>query len=338
MGFADSRGKLRAQSNALRVLVECGGNERIARLRTAPALQQKTGLHRLMQEMVADYNMQESSAREVCEAVWVAFCGSACPLPPAEPTVQQPRRETSPQKTQPEPKPKPPEPKPQPVQKPQPMQKPEPVRKPQPMQKHQPMQKPEPMQKPQPPKNPQQDEIFSWPEFYVTEEEAKYGGKIRTYFQDRPEMHTLPSYREIQPHKRGDGVRISSGVYLDHNKYWKYSDGVLRAYLRGGWIRDFLGDVFDGVKWFFLPILIMVVYGFIAKAKTGVFPELPFLAPFALTPSIHLYKPSGWFGWLYFCLLLVVNIAALIYILAQSSLTIGDIKKARNELQRRKTL
>ena len=145
-----SCGKLRPQANALRVLVECGGNERIAQLRTAPALQQKTGLHRLVQELVTEYSMQETMARGVCGAVWEAFCGSACPLSPAETTGQPLHREAPPQEKQPEPKPKPLEPSPQP----------------------QPMQNPEPMQKPQPPKNPQQDELFSWPESYVTEEEA----------------------------------------------------------------------------------------------------------------------------------------------------------------------
>lgn len=76
-----SCGKLRAQSNALRVLVECGGNERIARLRTAPALQQKTEMHRLMQEMIVDYNMKEASVREVCDAVWIAFCEAEAQMP-----------------------------------------------------------------------------------------------------------------------------------------------------------------------------------------------------------------------------------------------------------------
>ena len=75
-----SRGKLRAQANALRVLIECGGNQRIASLRSAPALQQRTELHRLVREMVTEYNMQEASARDICGAVWKAFCGTEVPL------------------------------------------------------------------------------------------------------------------------------------------------------------------------------------------------------------------------------------------------------------------
>ena len=75
-----SRGKLRAQANALRVLIECGGNQRIASLRSAPALQQRTELHRLVQEMVTEYNMQETSARDICGAIWEAFCGTEVPL------------------------------------------------------------------------------------------------------------------------------------------------------------------------------------------------------------------------------------------------------------------
>ena len=75
-----SRGKLRPQAHALRVLVECGGNKRIAQMRNAPALQQKTGLHRLMQEMVTEYGLQETMARGVCGAVWEAFCGTEVPL------------------------------------------------------------------------------------------------------------------------------------------------------------------------------------------------------------------------------------------------------------------
>ena len=75
-----SQGKLRPQSNALRVLIECGGNQRIASLRSAPALQQRTELHRLVQEMVTEYGIQEAMAREVCGAAWEAFCGTEAPL------------------------------------------------------------------------------------------------------------------------------------------------------------------------------------------------------------------------------------------------------------------
>lgn len=87
-----SQGKLRPQSNALRVLVSCGGNQRIASLRSAPALQQRTELHRLVQEMVTEYNMQETSARDICGAIWEAFCGTEVPLNQlAEPIPAQSR-------------------------------------------------------------------------------------------------------------------------------------------------------------------------------------------------------------------------------------------------------
>ena len=75
-----SQGKLRPQSNALRVLIECGGNQRIGQLRDASPLRQKTELHRLVQEMVTEYNMQETSARDICGAIWEAFCGTEVPL------------------------------------------------------------------------------------------------------------------------------------------------------------------------------------------------------------------------------------------------------------------
>ena len=75
-----SKGKLRPEYNALRVLVECGGNERIARLRNAPPDRQKTELHRLMRELVAEHSMQEAMAREICGAVWEAFLGTEVPL------------------------------------------------------------------------------------------------------------------------------------------------------------------------------------------------------------------------------------------------------------------
>lgn len=75
-----SQGKLRPQSNALRVLVSCGGNQRIGQLRDASPLRQKTELHRLVQEMVTEYSMQENMAREVCGAVWEAFLGTEAPL------------------------------------------------------------------------------------------------------------------------------------------------------------------------------------------------------------------------------------------------------------------
>lgn len=87
-----SQGKLRPQSNALRVLVSCGGNQRIGQLRDASPLRQKTELHRLVQEMVTEYSMQENMAREVCGAVWEAFLGTEAPLTQlAEPVPAQSR-------------------------------------------------------------------------------------------------------------------------------------------------------------------------------------------------------------------------------------------------------
>ena len=91
-----SQGKLRPQSNALRVLVSCGGNQRIGQLRDASPLRQKTELHRLVQEMVTEYGIQEAMAREVCGAVWEAFLGTEAPLTQmAEPVPAQSRTLTS---------------------------------------------------------------------------------------------------------------------------------------------------------------------------------------------------------------------------------------------------
>ncbi len=82
LGFFEdySKGKLRPEYNALRVLVECGGNERIARLRNAPPDRQKSELHRLVRELVTEHSMQETMAREICGAVWEAFLGTEVPL------------------------------------------------------------------------------------------------------------------------------------------------------------------------------------------------------------------------------------------------------------------
>ena len=82
LGFFEdySKGKLKPEFNALRVLVECGGNERIAQLRSAPPDRQKSELHRLVREMVTEHGMQERLTREICEAVWEAFLGTEAPL------------------------------------------------------------------------------------------------------------------------------------------------------------------------------------------------------------------------------------------------------------------
>ena len=92
LGFFEdySKGKLKPEFNALRVLVECGGNERIAQLRNAPVLQQQAGLHRLVRELVTEHSMQENMAREICGAVWEAFCGTKAPLSQTE--TQKPEK------------------------------------------------------------------------------------------------------------------------------------------------------------------------------------------------------------------------------------------------------
>ena len=328
--FADySRGKMAAQQRQLAVFCQCGGHTAIQKLRGASRADQQLGYHRLIQEMVDGYGLRREVALDIGGAYWRVALGTEPPEASApRPTPPEP----TPPKPQPEPKPVPPKPQPKPEPKPEPP-KPQPEPKPVP-----PKPQPKPMQKPQPPKDPQQDEIFSWPEFYVTEEEAKYGGPIKIYFPNRTETHILPPYREIRAYKRGDGVRISSGMYLDLHEYWRCSDGVLRAYLRGGWVRTFLREAFDSLKWSLLLILIMVVYGFITKVRAGVFPELPILSPFALTPSIHLYKPSGWIDGLWQGLTAFQNGLALFMILLSLWGTVGEVKKARNELRRRQAL
>lgn len=146
LGFFEdySRGKLKPEFNALRLLVECGGNRRIAQLQKAPALQQQTELHRLVQEMVTEHSMQESIALTVCSAVWEAFCGSAFPLTPDRTAQQPPHREAPPREPQPEPQAQP---------QPQPEPRPKPQLQPQPQLKFQP--------KPQPQKNPQPNDVAS---------------------------------------------------------------------------------------------------------------------------------------------------------------------------------
>lgn len=93
-----SRGKLRLQANALRVLVECGGNKRIAQLRTAPPQRQKTELHWLVQGMVTKYGLQETMAQEICGAVWKAFCGTEIPLSQISEPVVKPAPEEAKEK------------------------------------------------------------------------------------------------------------------------------------------------------------------------------------------------------------------------------------------------
>lgn len=79
--FADySRGQMKPQANALRVFLDCGGNERVLKLQNASANDQQIELHRLIQEMVSQYNMREDSAFEVCSAFWQVAIGGEPPM------------------------------------------------------------------------------------------------------------------------------------------------------------------------------------------------------------------------------------------------------------------
>lgn len=83
MGFFTdySHGQLRPQANALRTFLDCKGNERVLNLQNASKLAQQTEYHRLVQEMVRDYNMQETTAANVCAAFWRAANGTEPPTP-----------------------------------------------------------------------------------------------------------------------------------------------------------------------------------------------------------------------------------------------------------------
>ena len=95
--FADySRGQLRPQANALDIFLKCGGNTRVLALRGAPEQKQQTEYHRLIQEMVRDYNMQEATAADVCAAFWRVAIGTEPPILKSSPeTVKEPVREMS---------------------------------------------------------------------------------------------------------------------------------------------------------------------------------------------------------------------------------------------------
>lgn len=82
MGFFTdySHGQLRPQTNALRTFLDCNGNERVLNLQNASKLAQQTEYHRLVQEMVSQYNMQEDAALEVCGAFWRVAIGTELPL------------------------------------------------------------------------------------------------------------------------------------------------------------------------------------------------------------------------------------------------------------------
>lgn len=75
-----SHNQLRPQTNALRTFLDCKGNERVLNLQNASKLAQQTEYHRLVQEMVSQYNMQEDAALEVCGAFWRVAIGTEPPL------------------------------------------------------------------------------------------------------------------------------------------------------------------------------------------------------------------------------------------------------------------
>lgn len=88
-----SHSQLRPQTNALRTFLDCKGNERVLNLQNASGLAQQTEYHRLIQEMVSDYNMQETTAANVCAAFWRAANGTE---PPISKFVSEPVRFSTP--------------------------------------------------------------------------------------------------------------------------------------------------------------------------------------------------------------------------------------------------
>ena len=85
--FVDySHNQLRPQANALRTFLDCKGNQRILNLCSEPSQKQQTEYHRLIQEMVRDYNMQEATAADVCAAFWRVAIGTEPPISGGEST------------------------------------------------------------------------------------------------------------------------------------------------------------------------------------------------------------------------------------------------------------
>ena len=95
--FVDySHNQLRSQANALRTFLDCKGNQRILNLCSEPSQKQQTEYHRLIQEMIRDYNMQEATAADVCAAFWRVAIGTEPPVLQSSPeTVKEPMWETS---------------------------------------------------------------------------------------------------------------------------------------------------------------------------------------------------------------------------------------------------
>ena len=78
--FADySGGRLKAQQNQLDIFLKCDGNTCILNLRNAPKQKQQTEYHRLIQEMVRDYGMQDTVAQGICDTFWHVVHGTPVP-------------------------------------------------------------------------------------------------------------------------------------------------------------------------------------------------------------------------------------------------------------------
>ena len=79
--FADySGGRLKAQQNQLDIFLKCDGNTCILNLRNAPKQKQQAEYHRLIQEMVSNYGMQEEVALEISGAFWRVVIGMEPPV------------------------------------------------------------------------------------------------------------------------------------------------------------------------------------------------------------------------------------------------------------------
>lgn len=100
--FADySGGRLKAQQNQLDIFLKCDGNTCILNLRNAPKQKQQTEYHRLIQEMVSNYGMQEEVALKVSGAFWRVVIGTEppvakpAPIPEAVPVSASASKETA---------------------------------------------------------------------------------------------------------------------------------------------------------------------------------------------------------------------------------------------------
>lgn len=88
--FADySGGRLKAQQNQLDIFLKCDGNTCILNLRNAPKQKQQTEYHRLIQEMVCNYGMQEEVALKVSGAFWRVVVSTEPPISKPVPEPKQ---------------------------------------------------------------------------------------------------------------------------------------------------------------------------------------------------------------------------------------------------------